>query len=91
MEETVTGYVSVRELNEFLDRMEEAGDRCKDEWIWGAVTATTGAIRKLIGLARKEDVETVIRCADCKYWDIYCNRIRPGDWYCGDARRKDDE
>ena len=42
MEETVTGYVSVRELNEFLDRMEEAGDRCKDEWIGGAVTATTG-------------------------------------------------
>lgn len=90
MKETVTGWVSVEEVNEFLDRVEKTVDGSKDEWIKGAVKATATALRKLVGLARKEDVEPVIRCGECKYRNTYCYAMRPDNWYCADGEKRDE-
>lgn len=92
MKKTVTEneYVSVGEIEEFLDRMEETGRGCKDEFIGGAVLAVTGAMRKLIGMAKRESIEPVIRCGECKYRNEYCYLMRSDDWYCGDGVKKDE-
>ena len=57
--QTEHDYISRKEINEFLDRVEAVADGHSDEIIKGVILGTVDAIRTLVGLAKEQDVVPV--------------------------------
>ena len=57
--QTEHDYISRNEIYEFLDHMESVANVHYDEIIKGVILGTVDAIRKLVGLAKKQDVVPV--------------------------------
>lgn len=89
-------HIDTDALIEFIENRYEI--TWKDGYEGGIKDACVDILDQINKMPSAE-VEEVIRCKDCKYWqDINNGKQRhkmcaelSGDWFCGDAERKDNE